>query len=195
MKTILLKGEIRTELGSRTSKALRAKGMVPCVLYGGNDVVHFGVYEADFKNLVYTPNVYKVKLDLNGKSYDAILKDMQFHAVSEAIIHADFYQTSADKPVVMNIPVKVTGNSPGVRAGGKLVKKIDRLQVRGFIQDMPDFIETPIDSLELGQSLRVKAIQLDKLQILDAPENAIITIKATRASAQEAAAAADGKKK
>ena len=193
MKTILLKGESRSELGTRTAKVLRSEGKVPCVMYSeGKEATHFAVYQADFKNLVYTPNVYKVRIDLDGKSYDAILQDMQYHPVSDAIIHADFMAVDAKKKVVMEIPVRVVGNSPGVRAGGKMVKKINKLRVRGFIQDLPDYVDVNIDTLEIGQSAKVRHLDASNLEILDAKENAIVTIKTTRALMQAAAEA--GKK-
>lgn len=198
MKTILLKGETRSEVGSRTAKELRNKGMVPCVMYSeGKEAMHFAIYQADFKNLVYTHNVYKVKLDLDGKMYSAILQDMQFHPVSEAIIHADFMEVAEGKKVIMDIPVNVVGNSPGVRAGGKLVKKINRLKVRGLLADMPDYIDVSIDTLEIGQSAKVKDVTADKIEILDSPANAILSVKTTRALMQAAAEekASTGKKK
>jgi large subunit ribosomal protein L25 len=191
MKTILLKGELRNEVGTRTAKELRSKGLVPCVMYSnGNEGLHFAIYQADFKNLVYTPNAYKVQLNVEGTQYSAILQDIQFHPVSEAIIHADFMQVDESKKVVMEVPVRVVGNSPGVRAGGKLVKKINRLRVRGFLKDMPDFIDVSIDTLEIGQSAKVRVLSLENLEILDAPENAILSIKTTRALMQAAAEAA-----
>lgn len=194
MKTILLKGESRDGLGSGSSKQLRNEGKVPCVMYGLGENLNFAVYSADFKNLVYTPNVYKVRIDVAGKSYDAILQDIQFHPVSDAIIHVDFLAVSADKPVVMDIPVKVVGNSPGVRAGGKLVKKINKLKVRGLIANLPDYIDVSIDTLEIGQSAKVKDLTVSGFDILDAKENAILTVKTTRALMQASADAASGKK-
>jgi large subunit ribosomal protein L25 len=152
MKTILLKGEKRSGSGTSDAKSLRAAGKVPCVMYGNGENLHFSVYEADFKNLVYTPNVYKVKLDIDGTSHNAILQDIQYHAVSEAIIHADFMAVAEGRAVVMDIPVRVVGNSPGVRAGGKLVKKINRVKVRGLLSNLPDYIDVNIDTLEIGQS-------------------------------------------
>lgn len=190
MKTILLKGELRSEVGTRTAKELRSKGMVPCVMYSnGKEGTHFAIYQADFKNLVYTPNAYKVQLNVEGAQYSAILQDIQFHPVSEAIIHADFMEVDESKKVVMEVPVRVVGNSPGVRAGGKLVKKINRLRVRGFLKDMPDFIDVSIDTLEIGQSAKVRVLSIENLEILDAPENAILSIKTTRALMQAAAEA------
>jgi len=193
MKTILLKGESRGELGTRTAKALRSEGKVPCVIYSeGKEATHFAIYQADFKNLVYTPNVYKVRINLDGQNHEAILQDIQFHPVSDAILHADFMTVDANKKVVMEVPIRVVGNSPGVRGGGKLVVKINRLRVRGLIADMPDFIDVNIDALEIGQSAKVRQIAIDKLEVLDAQENAIVSVKTTRALMQAAAEA--GKK-
>lgn len=189
MKTILLKGEKRTGNGTSDAKALRNAGKVPCVMYGTGENVHFSVFEADFKNLVYTPNVYKVKLDVDGSTYDAVLQDMQFHAVSERIMHADFMAVEASRAVVMDIPIRVVGNSPGVRAGGKLVKKINRLRVRGLLANLPDYIDVSIDTLEIGQSAKVKDLTPGNFEILDAKENAIVTVKTTRALMQAAAEA------
>jgi len=190
MKTIFLKAESRAEVGTRTAKALRAEGKVPCNMYGladGN--LNFAVYQADFKNLVYTPNVYKVKIELGGKNYDAILQDIQFHPVSDMIIHCDFVAVDEKKPVIMDIPVRVVGNSPGVRAGGKLVKKLNRLRVRGLIANLPDFIDVSIDTLEIGQSAKVGQVEVSGFDLLDSPANAIVTIKTTRALMQAAAEA------
>ena len=193
MKTILLKGESRGELGTRTAKALRSEGKVPCVIYSeGKEATHFAIYQADFKNLVYTPNVYKVRINLDGTNHEAILQDIQFHPVSDAILHADFMTVDANKKVIMEVPIRVVGNSPGVRAGGKLVTKINRLRVKGLIADMPDFIDVTIDGLEIGQSAKVRQISIDNLEILDAKENAIVSVKTTRALMQAAAEA--GKK-
>ena len=194
MKTILLKGELRDGLGSGSSKQLRNEGKVPCVMYGLGENLNFAVYSADFKNLVYTPNVYKVRIDVAGKSYEAVLQEIQFHPVSDAIIHVDFLAVAADKPVVMEIPVKVVGNSPGVRAGGKLVKKINKLKVRGLIANLPDYIDVSIDNLEIGHSAKVKDLTVSGFDILDAKENAILTVKTTRALMQASADAAAGKK-
>jgi large subunit ribosomal protein L25 len=180
MKTVALKGVLRTELGSKTSRLLRNEGKVPCVLYGGNELVHFYVYSPDFKNLVYTPNTYKVQITVEDKKYMAILQDMQFHPVNEAILHADFLLVNDVKPVTVSIPVKVEGNSPGVRAGGKLMQKIQRLKVKALISNIPDHAMVNIDKLELGQSVKVKNIDIPNVEILDSKDNAIVTIKMTR---------------
>lgn len=188
MKTIFLKGEMRGEVGTRTAKVLRVEGKVPCVMYGladGN--LNFAVYQADFKNLVYTPNVYKVKIELDGKNYDTILQDIQFHPVSDMIIHCDFIAVDDKKPVTMEIPIRIVGNSPGVRAGGTLFTKLNRLRVRGMIQNLPDFIDVSIDTLEIGQSAKVSHLTVLGFELLNSPANAIVSVKTTRALMQAAA--------
>ena len=132
-----------------------------------------------------------MKLDLGSNTYDAVLQDIQFHPVSDIILHCDFLAVDASKKVVMEIPVRVVGNSPGVRAGGKMVKKINRLRVRGLVQNLPDYIDVSIDTLEIGQSAKVANLTVEGFEILDAPANAIVTIKTTRALMQ---AAADARK-
>jgi large subunit ribosomal protein L25 len=188
MKTVALTGELRSELGSKSSRALRNEGKVPCVLYGGSELVHFFIYSPDFKNLVYTPNMYKVQLTIEGKKYQAILQDMQFHPVNEAIIHADFLLVDDQKQVTVSIPVKVTGNSPGVRSGGKLIQKVMRLKVKGLISNIPDSVDVNIDTLDLGQSIKIKQISIPNIDILDSKDNAIVTVKMTRNVVKEEAA-------
>ncbi|MFM6984607.1 MAG: 50S ribosomal protein L25/general stress protein Ctc [Chitinophagaceae bacterium] len=190
MKTVALTGELRSNLGSKSSRALRNEGKVPCVLYGGSELVHFFIYSPDFKNLVYTPNTYKVQLTIEGKKYQAILQDMQFHPVNEAIIHADFLLVDDKKNVTVSIPVKVTGNSPGVRSGGKLIQKVQRLKIKGLISNIPDSVDVNIDTLDLGQSIKIKQISIPNIEILDSKDNAIVTVKMTRNVVKEEAAPA-----
>ncbi len=195
MKTVALTGEFRPSLGTKDAKTLRNEGKVPCVLYGGGEVLHFFVYAPDFNALVYTPNTYKVQITIDGKKYLAILQDMQFHPVNESILHADFLAVDENKSVTLSIPIKVTGNSPGVRAGGKLIQKIQRLKVRGSINKIPDFVEIAIDTLEIGQSVKVKELSIKDVEILDSKENAVISVKITRnVVAADATAAAPAKK-
>jgi large subunit ribosomal protein L25 len=189
MKTVALTGELRSDLGSKYSRAMRNEGKVPCVLYGGGDHIHFFVYSPDFKALVYTPNTYKVQLTIEGKKYMAILHDMQFHPVNEAILHADFLAVDEKNPITVSIPVTVEGNSPGVRAGGKLIQKIQRLKIKGLIKDIPDSIVINIDGLDLGQSTKVKNVEVPNIQILDNKDNAIVSIKMTRNVVKEEVAA------
>lgn len=182
MKTIALKGEVRTELGKAATKQVRAKGMTPCVLYGTGENVHFSVYEADFKNLVYTPNTYLVRLDTGKNQIIAKLQDLQFHPVSESIIHADFLAVDLEKPLEIALPIKVVGNSPGVRAGGKLRIKIKKLRVSGLVQDMPEYIEVDISKLAIGKSVRVRDLNVPNVTLLDTPENSVVSVVVTRAA-------------
>lgn len=195
MKTILLKGLERESVGTASSKALREGGMVPCVLYGGEKQVNFAVYRDDFKNLVYTPNSYLVKVEVGDADYRAIVQDIQFHPVNDSIIHVDFLEIKEDKPVVIGVPTKVTGNSPGVRAGGRLAVKLKKVRIKGLLKDLPDAIEVNIDHVELGKSIKIEDIQVPNIELLHAPNIAILTVEATRATRQaanDAAAAASG---
>lgn len=185
MKSIALKGDLRADLGKSANKKLRSSGMVPCVLYGGNDHVHFSAYEADFKNLVYTPNSYLVRLDVQGKMHVAILQDVQYHPVSEQILHADFLEVEKDKPITIKVPVRLIGDSPGLREGGNLHLKISKLLVRGMSENLPDFIEVDINDLTLGKNICVRDISFKGGDLLDTPENSIISCKITRASLSE----------
>ncbi len=194
MKTIAMFGNARTTVGKVSTKALRTEGKVPCVLYGGKENVQFSMFEPDFKMLVYTPNTYKVKLDIDGKTYHAFLKDIQYHPVNDAILHADFLEISEDKAVEVSIPVRLVGNSIGVRQGGKLLVKAKKLRVRALPAQLPDAIELNIETLEIGKSMKVADVQAGDLELLDSPNNPIVTIKTTRA-AQEAAKGDEGGKK
>jgi large subunit ribosomal protein L25 len=194
MKTIAMFGNARTTVGKVSTKTLRAEGKVPCVLYGGKENIQFSMYEPDFKMLVYTPNTYKVKLDIDGKTYYAFLKDIQFHPVNDTILHVDFLEISDNKPVEVSVPVRLVGNSIGVRQGGKLLVKAKKLRVRALPNQLPDAIELNIETLEIGKSMKVADVQAGGLQLLDSPNNPIVTIKTTRA-AQEAAKGDEGGKK
>jgi large subunit ribosomal protein L25 len=190
MKSVSISGSPRANVGKKDANALRNAKQVPCVLYGGKEQIHFSVLAADFKDLIYTPEVNTVDLDIAGKKFKAILQEAQYHKVNDSLLHVDFLEVIAGKPVVMNIPVKTTGTSPGVRAGGKLVKKLKTLKVKGLVDKMPDFISLSIDSLEIGQSIRVGDIKLDGLELLN-PENVtVLSVQVTRAVATDAAAAA-----
>lgn len=190
MKTIVLKGDVRKDTGKAATRALRSEGKVPCVVYGKNGNEHFSVYEYDFKNLVYTPNTYLVQLNLDNGKKLAKLQDLQFHPVSEAIIHADFLEVSVNEPLKIGIPVRINGNAPGVRAGGRLLIKIKKLNVKGLIKDLPDYIDINVDTLEIGQNVKVGDLKIDGVDLLDTKANSIVSCTATRASLSAATEAA-----
>lgn len=188
MKVIALKGEVRDALGKSSNKKLRTEGKVPCVIYGKGENHHFSVYQADFKHLVYTPNTYLVKLEVGNMVKLAKVQELQFEPVSEDIMHADFMEVTADSPISIAVPVKIVGNSPGVRAGGKLQLKIKKLTVKGLIADLPEYIEVNIDKLQIGKSVKVGEINVENLTLLDSPNNSIVSVIVTRAARSAAGA-------
>lgn len=182
MKVIALKGDPREGLGKSATKKVRSEGKVPCVIYGKGENHHFSVYQADFKNLIFTPNTYLVQVTVGDMVKLAKVQELQYHPVSEDIIHADFYEVDADNPISIAVPVKVVGSSPGVIGGGKLQVKIKKLMVSGLVSDLPEFIEVSLDTLEIGKSVKVGEISVDKLTLLDSPNNSIVSCIVTRAA-------------
>jgi large subunit ribosomal protein L25 len=196
MKSIAMFGYLRDGVGKSSTKVIRNEGKVPCVLYGGGrESINFSMYSADFKQLVYTPSTFKVKLEIDGKEYRAILKDMQFHPVNDSILHADFQEIDENKEVIIGVPVKLVGNSVGVRAGGKLTIKQNKLNVKSLPKHLPDFIEINIDNLEIGKAIKVGEVKVENMILLDSPNNPVVLVKTTRAAQEEAKAAASGEKK
>ncbi|MGA2407046.1 MAG: 50S ribosomal protein L25/general stress protein Ctc [Bacteroidales bacterium] len=180
MKTIEIKGSFRTELGKKSSKEIRKTGNVPCVIYGKEKNMHFYAHENSFKNLVYTPEAHLVKLIIEDKEYNAVLKDMQFHPVKDNILHADFVEILDNKPVVINIPIKVTGDSVGVLAGGKLSIKKRRLKVKGLANDLPETLPIDITNLAIHQGVKVGELSYDKIELLDPKKSMVLTIATSR---------------
>lgn len=195
MKSISIKGQERESVGKVATKTARNAGLVPCVVYGGEQPVHFTAEEKAFKGLVYTPDVHTVAIDLDGKKVDAILQDIQFDPVSDKILHIDFYQLHADKEITMEVPVKVVGNSKGVMAGGVLRLNQRKLKVRALPANLPDFVEADITELEMGNKLYITKLQTNNFKLLQ-PENTVIAqVRISRAAmkaAQEAAKAEKG---
>lgn len=199
MKSISIKGQERESVGKSSTKAARNAGLVPCVVYGGENPVHFTAEEKAFKNLVYTPNVHTVAIDLGGKKIDAILQDIQFHPVTDQILHIDFYQLHADKEITMEVPVKVVGNSKGVMSGGVLRLNQRKLKVRALPANLPDFVEADITELDMGNKLYVTQIETNNFKLLHPDNTVVAQVRISRAAmkaAQEAAKAEkDAKKK
>jgi large subunit ribosomal protein L25 len=181
MKSLEIVGFKRANLGKTEAKALRLDAQVPCVLYGGKDTVHFSVPAILFRELLYTPEAHIVDLNVEGTLYRAIVQDAQFHPVNEMLLHVDFLELQEGKEVKMEIPVKYVGVSPGVLAGGKLVSKLRKLKVRAAAENLPDYVEVNIGSLELGKSIKVGAVQPDGYTILTNAAAPIATITIPRA--------------
>jgi len=190
MKSIELKGTIRESVGKKDSKAIRSNEAVPCVLYGGKDSVYFSVVEKDLKEIIYTPKVYMIALDINGKKHLAKIQDVQYHPVSDAPLHIDFYEVSDDKKIEIQVPVRVEGNSIGVKEGGKLVQDSRKLNIRGLVKNIPDEIVLDITTLGIGKSLRVGDLTHDKVEFLDLKNNPVVSVRLTRAARGEATDAA-----
>ena len=180
MKTIEIKGTFRTELGKKSSKQVRKAGNVPCVIYGKEKNIHFYTHENSFKNLVYTPDAHLVKLIVEGTEYKAVLKDMQFHPVKDNILHADFIEIFDDKPVIINIPIKVSGDSVGVLAGGKLSIKRRNLKVKGFAKDLPESLPIDITNLKIHEGVKVGDLSFEKIELLDQKKSMVLTIATSR---------------
>ncbi|CAM4005405.1 50S ribosomal protein L25/general stress protein Ctc [Flavobacterium branchiophilum NBRC 15030 = ATCC 35035] len=202
MKSITIKGSERESVGKVATKALRNAGAVPCVLYGGNQAVHFSAEEKAFKNLVYTPNAHTVVIELEGKSYNAILQDIQVHPVSDKILHIDFFQLFDDKEITMEVPVKIVGTSKGVLAGGVLRLNTRKLKVKALPAHLPDFVEADITPLEMGNKLYVTKLATNNYKLMH-PDNTVVcqvrisraAMKAAQEAAKAAKAPAKGKKK
>ena len=180
MKTIEIKGSFRKELGKKSSKELRRSNYVPCVIYGGKENIHFYTHENNFKNLVYTPDAHLVNLNIEGNEYKVVLKEIQFHPVSDKIIHADFTEVSVDKPVSIAIPIRVFGDSVGILAGGKLRIRKRSLMVKGFADDIPEFLPVDITEVKIHQSIKVGDLSYDKIELLDPKRSMVLGVATSR---------------
>lgn len=186
MKSITIKGSERESVGKKATKALRNAGKVPCVVYGGEKPLHFSADELAFRDLVYTPNAHTVAIELEGKeTVNAVLQDIQFHPVTDKILHIDFYQLFEDKPITMKIPVRLEGNSPGVRNGGRLLFRKRKLSIRALPDLLPDFITIDISKLRIGQTIAVETILNDDYTFLHPDSTAIVQVKASRTSVDD----------
>ncbi|RCH54991.1 50S ribosomal protein L25 [Mucilaginibacter hurinus] len=184
MKSFAISGSPRENVGKRDAKELRYQGLVPAVLYGGETQTHFSVSAADLKAAVYTPVVHFIDIDVAGQKSQAIIKDIQFHPLTEQILHVDFLLLDEKKPITIEIPVKLTGTSPGVKVGGKLVQKLRKLRIKGLPKDHLDTVDVSIEELEVGKSVRVGDIKLPNLVITNAPEDTIVSVTTSRALRQ-----------
>ena len=184
MKSIAISGSPRENVGKRDAKELRYEGKVPAVLYGGKNQIHFSVSASDLKSLVYTPEVSFVALDVAGVKAQAIIQDVHFHPLTDLPLHVDFLELDEKKPVVMQIPVKLTGTSPGVKIGGKLVQKLRKLRVKALPKDMPQHVEVSISKIDVGKSVGVGSLKFDNFSITNNPEDTIVSVTMSRALKQ-----------
>ncbi|QOI97786.1 MAG: 50S ribosomal protein L25/general stress protein Ctc [Flammeovirgaceae bacterium] len=193
MKTVEIVGYKRANLGKSQAQQLRNEGNVPCVLYGGDKQVHFYAPMILFRELVYTNEAHFVHLNIEGDECKAILQEVQFHPVSEIILHADFLQIEEGRKIKMNIPTRMVGKAPGVDKGGTLVRKKASLKVYGYPKDMPDHIDVDVSTLDFHHAIKVADMKMEGLEFLDPKQSAIAAVEVPRAAkmaAEEAAAAA-----
>ena len=197
MKQISICGTSRTDLGKKAAKEIRKNGNVPCVLYGeqkdenGNAVAtHFTVSEKEINKLIYTPHIYLIDVTIDGVDHKAVLKEVQFHAVKDNVLHVDFYEVHAEKPIVMGVPVVAKGLAAGVRAGGRLMMMVRKLQVRAMYDAIPEKLEVDVTELQLGKSIKAGNLSFEGLELVTPKEVIVCTVKMTRAAMGAAAAAA-----
>ena len=185
MKSITINGSKRESVGKKATQALRNAGQVPCVLYGGDKPVHFSAEELAFSKLVYTPNAHTVVIALGSESFHAVLQDIQFHPVTDRILHIDFYQLFDDKEIAMDIPVQLIGKSLGVANGGSLRRNKRKLRVKALPVNLPDFIEADITPLKIGNKLTVNQLANDAYKFLHPDNTVVCQVKRSRVSIDE----------
>lgn len=190
MKTVSLSGSLRANVGSKDAAELRAKGQVPCVLYGGKEQVHFYADVRAFKPVIYTPDACFVNIELNGKTYKAILQDSQYHKITDTLIHADFLEIVEGKPVALEVPVKLHGQSQGVKDGGRLVQKLRKLKVSGLADKLPQNIDINIENLGIGNAITAGDIQIEGVTVMHPKNITIVSVQTTRAVVEETKEAA-----
>lgn len=197
MKQISINGTARTELGKKAAKAIRNSGNVPCVLYGekkdGNgqpEAIHFSVSEKEINKLIYTPHIYLVDINIDGEDHKGILKEVQFHPVKDNVLHVDFLEVHAEKPIVMGVPIAPQGLAEGVRAGGRLITMVRKLNVKALYSAIPEKLNIDVTALQLGKSIKVGDLHFENLELVTPKEVIVCTVKMTRAAMGAAAAAA-----
>ena len=197
MKQISINGTARTELGKKAAKAIRNSGNVPCVLYGEKkdangqpEAIHFSVSEKEINKLIYTPHIYLVDINIDGEDHKGILKEVQFHPVKDNVLHVDFLEVHAEKPIVMGVPIAPQGLAEGVRAGGRLITMVRKLNVKALYSAIPEKLNIDVTALQLGKSIKVGDLHFENLELVTPMEVIVCTVKMTRAAMGAAAAAA-----
>lgn len=184
MESISIKGSKRKSLGKADAKALRNEGLVPCIIYGGKEEVHVQIDEREFNQLIYTPNQYIVNLELDGETYAAILKDIQYHPLSDRIIHADFQELTG-RPVKTTLPIITVGQARGVLNGGRLRKVRRDVKVQGLPEEMPSFIELDITNLRIGKSIKIGDLSVPGVEFLADPNQIVVAVRMKRGAMVE----------
>ncbi len=195
MKTFQIKGTARQEIGKKANKSLRSQDLVPCVIYGGDKIVHFQAHENEFRKLVYTPKVYQTQIDVDGTVYNAFMQALQFHPVTDKLLHIDFLEIRENVPVKLQIPVRLDGYAKGIQQGGRLKANLRTLKAKGFSKDFPDEIIVDVTELNLSESVRVGDVKVPGIEILNAKSVPVATVVVTRAARAAMADTSGGKTK
>ena len=182
MKTMTISAERRSELGKKSTRDLRKIDHVPCVMYGGAEVVHFHAHENDFRHLVYTPSAYIVEVALDGKKHKAVLQELQFHPVTDKLMHLDFVEVFDDRPVTVEIPIKLTGAAIGLKDGGKPRQRRRVLKVRGLLANLPDVLEVDITKVAIGDVIKIGDLSYPDLEVLDPARSMVFAVVSSRIS-------------
>ncbi|MCS6916331.1 MAG: 50S ribosomal protein L25 [Chitinophagales bacterium] len=190
MKSIVIEGTLRQQKGSRQVSRLRSQGLVPCNLYGAGRNILFAAPAAAFRELVYTPEFYTATIRINGEEYSAILQEVQFHPVTDQLLHLDFRMLDPNKKIVLELPIRIEGTAAGTREGGKLQQRLKKLKVRLFPKDLVEHITVDVTSLNLGKSIRVGDLKMEGIEFLNAPHLPVVTVRVPRAAKEETPAAA-----
>ena len=185
MKTLAISVKERLNVGKTNTRALRNQGNVPCVLYGGEKQVTFYAHENDFRKLVYTPDTFVVDLDVDGKKTKAIMQDIQFHPVSEKILHIDFLEVFDDKPITVSLPVNLSGVAIGVRNGGNLMFRRPKIITKGLLSNLPEAINIDIEHLKIGMFIYIKDVVIEGAEFLAPPNSVVVGVKTARAAIVE----------
>jgi large subunit ribosomal protein L25 len=192
MKAIVINAKLREKTGKKESNKLRKSEMIPCVLYGIENNIHFSAPESDFRHLVYTSDVVYAQIKTEENEYKAVMKDIQFHPVSDKILHVDFLNIHDDKPIVVSVPVKIEGFAKGVQDGGKLTQDVRRLKVKGLINDFINEILLDVTNLGIGKAIKVSDINLNNLEIVEMPNKSVVSVKVTRVAKETTETPASG---
>jgi len=180
MKSVSISGSPRENVGKKDAKAQRAQGLIPCVVYGGAEQLQFVVEETQFQNLIFTPEVKYAELEIGGKNFKAVVQATQWHPVTDHLLHVDFLEVSDEKSVTIGIPVKITGTSPGVLRGGKMVKKLRKITVKGLLKNIPEEVTVDISNLEINEMIKVGDLEIPNLTFVENPGTIIVNIVSTR---------------
>lgn len=187
MRVFELNGTPRTELGKKACKTMRKENLIPCVIYGGKENINFTVTQSAIRKLIYTPEIFEIKLTIGKQTMKAILKEVQYHSVSDNILHVDFIEVDDKKPILFRVPIKTEGLAVGVRAGGKISLEMRKLKIKALCKDIPSSLTINVENLEIGKSIKAGDLSFPNIQIMDNKESLVVCVKSTRAAKDAAA--------